>query len=144
MMITKLHIYHSISWRKNFKNWWTSGEVTGKMMIVSCAPFALHFCAQTCWFCKISWITCVLRSETATNRCYVNRQINVSFHISNYQTALDQFWLNDWQTDTISEWPTADHVRHFAVTAFLCSGSCVQWVMGFFYMADVNNFLLLN
>jgi len=42
-------------------------------------------------------------------------------------------WLTDWQTDTISYWPTADHVRHFAATAFLCCGSCVQWVIGFLY-----------
>ena len=29
------------------------------------------------------------------------------------------------------------------VTAFLCCGSSVQWVM-IFYMADVNKFLLVN
>ena len=34
-----------------------------------------------------------------------------------YQTAVDQFWLTDWQTDAISDWPIADHVRHFAATS---------------------------
>jgi len=48
------------------------------MVIVSCAPFALHFCPQKCWSRQISDITCVLRTETVTNRCNVNRQINVS------------------------------------------------------------------
>jgi len=55
-----------------------------------------------------------------------------------YQTAVDLL------TDAVSDCLTADHVRHFAATAFLCCGSCVQWVIGFFYMADVNNFLLVN
>ena len=49
-----------------------------KIVIVSCAPFALHFCPQRWWSRHISWITCVLRTKTVTNRCYVNRQINVS------------------------------------------------------------------
>jgi len=48
------------------------------MVIASCAPFALHFCPQIWWSRQISWITWVLRTETVTNRCYVNRQINVS------------------------------------------------------------------
>jgi len=44
----------------------------------------------------------------------------------NYQELSNcyQFWLTDWQTDTVSDWLTADHVRHFAATAFLCCGSC--------------------
>jgi len=28
---------------------------------------------------------------------------------------------------------TADHVQHFAATAFLCCGSCVQWIIEFLY-----------
>jgi len=24
--------------------------------------------------------------------------------INKYQTAVDQFWLTDWQTDAISDW----------------------------------------
>ena len=63
-----------------------------------------------------------------------------------YQTAVDQFWLTDWQTDAVSDWLTADHVRHFRATAFLCCGSCVQWVMGLFiwpckelFVSELNN-----
>jgi len=32
-----------------------------KWLIVSCAPFALHFFRQRCWSRQINWITCVLR-----------------------------------------------------------------------------------
>ena len=39
---------------------------------------------------------------------------------------------------------TADHVQHFAATACLCYSSGVQWVVGFFYMGDAYNFLLVN
>ena len=53
-------------------------KLQAKWLTVSCAPFALHFCSQRCWSCQINWITCVLQTETITNRCYVNRQINVS------------------------------------------------------------------
>jgi len=52
-------------------------KLQGKWLIASCAPFALHFCPQR-WSCQINWITCVLQTETVTNRCYVTRQINVS------------------------------------------------------------------
>ena len=58
-------------------------QVTGKMVIISCAPFTLHFCPQRCWSRRISWITCVLQTETVTNRCYINRQINVSLLSTN-------------------------------------------------------------
>ena len=64
---------------KKILNWWTFGEVTGKT-VVSCAPFALHFCPQPCWSRQINWIACVLQSETVTNRCCVNMQINVSHY----------------------------------------------------------------
>ena len=53
--------------------------------------------------------------------------------VKKYQTAVDQFWLTDWQTDAISDLPTADHVQHFAATDFLCCGTSVQWVMIFLY-----------
>jgi len=102
-------------------------KLQAEWLFVSCAPFVLHFCPQRCWSRQINWITCVLRTETVTNCCYINRQINVSLLSTKYQTAVDQFWLDqlDWRL-------TADHVRHFAVTSFLCCASCVQWVMGFF------------
>ena len=53
-------------------------KLQAKWLIVSCAPFALHFCPQRCWSRQINWITCVLWTETVTNCCYFNRQINVS------------------------------------------------------------------
>ena len=75
--------------------------------------------------------------KTAVKRVFVCVYI-----INKYQTAVDQFWLTDQQTDAVSDWLTADHVRHFAATAFLCCGSCVQW--GIFYIADVNSLLFVN
>ena len=42
----------------------------------------------------------------------------MQFIINKYQSAVDQFWLTDWQTGTISDWPTADHVQQFAATSF--------------------------
>jgi len=124
-----------------FVNIWRSYMQNGDCFM---RPIRIALLSQRCWSRQISWITCVLRTETVTNHCYVNRQTNVSLLSTKYQTAVDQFWLTDWQTDAISDWPTADHVRHFAATVFLCCGSCVQWVIGFFYMADVNYFLSLN
>jgi len=91
-------------------------------LIVSYNPFTLDVCPQRFRTHQISKITCVQRTETDANRCYVNRQINVSLlSINKYQIAVDQFWLRptDWQTDAISDWPTADHVRQFSTTAFL-------------------------
>jgi len=82
------------------------------MVIVSRAPFALHFCPQKYWSRQICWIICVLQTETLTNRCCVNRQINVSLLSKKYQTAVDQFWLTDWQTDAISDC--------WSCTAFCC------------------------
>jgi len=38
--------------------------------------FTLHFCSQKRTTNQLTKITCVLRTETVTNCCYVNRQIN--------------------------------------------------------------------
>ena len=65
-------------------------KLQSKWLIVSCAPFALDFCLQRCLSGQISRITCVLRTQTLTNRCCVDRQINVSL-LSTNQTAVDQF-----------------------------------------------------
>ena len=46
-------------------------------------PIRIAFCPQRCWSRRISWITCVLQTETVTNRCYINRQINVSLLSTN-------------------------------------------------------------
>jgi len=81
--VTLLHIYHSVCWWNIFLNWWTFGEVTGKMVDCFMPPFALHFCSQRCWSRQINWMTCVLRTETVSNRCYVNRQVNVSLLSTN-------------------------------------------------------------
>ena len=96
-----------------------------KSLTMSYTPFALHFCPQRCRSRQISWITCVLQTETAVligSLMWVNYQ--------EISTAVDQFWLYNFEA--VSDWPTADHVRYFAATAFLCCSSCVQWVMGFF------------
>ena len=57
--------------------------------------------------------------------------------INKYQTAVDQIWLPERQTYAINDWLTADYVRHFAA-AVVTTGR------GIFYMAYVNNFLLVN
>ena len=67
-----------------------------------------------------------ITDRTVTDCCYVNRQINVSLLSTKYQTAIDQFWLTDWQTHAISDWVTAGHVRHLFVYLFVrwsCSSS---------------------
>jgi len=53
-------------------------KLRAKSLTMSYTPFALHFCPQRCISRQISWITCVLQTETVIKRCYVNRQINVS------------------------------------------------------------------
>ena len=35
--------------------------------------------------------------------------------INKYQTAVDQFWLTEWQTDAISDWPTANLSPHLGL-----------------------------
>ena len=119
-------------------------KLQAKWLIVSCTPFALHFYPQRCLSLQISWITCVLCTEIVTNQCYVNRQITVSI-INKYQTTVDQFWLTDQQTKVISDWLT----DCWSCTAFCCDSFPLLWQLctvgdGNFYMADVNNFLLIN
>jgi len=53
-------------------------KLQAKCLTVSYAPFALHFCPQRCRSRQISWITCVLQTETVIKRCCVNRQISVN------------------------------------------------------------------
>jgi len=53
-------------------------ELQAKRLIMSYATFALDFCPQRCRTRWISKITCVLRTETGTDCCHVNRQINAS------------------------------------------------------------------
>jgi len=69
--------------------------------------------------------------------------MSTEFIINKCQTAVDQFLFNYWQTDAISNWPTADHLRHFAATSSLLQQLCTV-DNGIFYMADMIIFLLLN
>ena len=71
-------------------------------------------------------------------------KINVSLLSRNILTALDQFWFNNWQTDTSSNWPTADHVWYFAATSLSLLQQLYTVDNEFFYMATVNVFLLQN
>jgi len=96
-------------------NIWQSYSKTVDCVIL---PIALHFCPRRCITCQINKIPCVLRTETAPNHCHVNRLINVSLLSTNIKLQYTNFWLTDWQTDAISDWPTADHVCHFAATFF--------------------------
>ena len=66
-------------------------KLQAKWLIVSYAPFALDFCSQICRTRWISKITCLLRTETVTDCCYINRQINVTLLSTKYRTVVDQF-----------------------------------------------------
>ena len=54
---------------------------------------------------------------------------------------LASFLITDWQTDTIRDWPTADHVRHFVATSFSLLQQLCTVGHGIFYMADMNIFV---
>jgi len=110
----------------------------------------------------IYWITGVLRTETVTNRCYVNRQIDMSYYqqISNYCKPVLFCWPTDWRHQRIRGFfindmryinPRFTYLLYlltdrlvimycillrqlFCVVAVMYSGS---WD---FYMADVNRF----
>jgi len=72
------------------ENIWWSYRQNGWLFHAPHSPCA--FVLKRCWSRQIKWITCVLRTETVTTHCYVNRHINI---INKYQTAIDQFWLTD-------------------------------------------------
>ena len=89
----------------------------------------------------ISWAMCKCspRSRQITtpaphHSSVFYRPINVSLIIINkYQTAVDQFWLTDRQTDAIMQWLT----DCWSCTTFCCDSfsllwQLLQWVMGFF------------
>ena len=89
-------------------------KLQAKWLTVSYAPFALHFCPQRCRSHQVSWITCVLQTETVIKRCCVNRQISVSYfqEISNCCRSVLTYWLTDWR----QQWLTDCWSR----TAFCC------------------------
>jgi len=98
-------------------NVWQSFRQKGWMCHMPHSP--QDVCPQRCRTHKVSKITCVLWTEAVANCCYINRQINETlFIINKYHTFVNQFWLNDWQTDAISNWLTADdHVRYITATS---------------------------
>jgi len=67
--------------------------------------------------------------------------------ISNcYILVLTQYLASNWQSDTISNWPTAYHVWHFAVTSFsllqqLCTvgHTIFTWMMWTLSVRKLNN-----
>ena len=81
----------------NILNRLTFAEVTGKISDRVIRP--IHFCRRRCRTRRISKITCVLRTETVTDCCCVNRQVDVSL----LSTNIKQFRLTDRQTDAISD-----------------------------------------
>jgi len=98
-------------------------KLQATLMTVSYTPFALHSCPQRCRSHQISWITCVLQAKTVIKRCYVNRQI--------------EDWRHQWLTDC---WSCTAFCRDsLSLLRQLCTVG-----HGIFYMADVNNFLLVN
>jgi len=96
-------------------------KLKAKWLVVACAPFALHFCPQRRWSRQINWITCVLWTETVTNHCYVNRQINMS----NYQQVSNccRPVLTYWPTDWCHQWLT----DCWSCTAFCCDSFSLLW-----------------
>jgi len=79
-------------------------KLQAKWLIASYAPFALDFSLQRCRTRWISDITCVLQTETVTDCCYVNRQINVSLlsrNIKLLQTSFDL--LTDRLTPSVTD-----------------------------------------
>jgi len=67
----------------NFKIGEHLAKLQAKWLIMSYAPFTLDFCPQRCKTHQIRKIICVLQTETVTNRCYFNSQINMSLLSAN-------------------------------------------------------------
>jgi len=63
--------------------------------------------------------------------------------INKYLTTVDQFWFNDWQTEDVSNWPTANHYGILLQRLSLLQQLC-KVDNEVFYMADVNIVLLQN
>jgi len=111
------------------------GEVTGKMVDCFMCPIRLALLSSNiCWYRQKNWITCVLRTETVTNRCCVNRQINMSYFQQNMKLLKTSFDLlthklmqYQWLTNCWS-------LTAFCCDSFFCCGSCVHssWAIRFF------------
>ena len=76
-------------------------KLRAKWLTVSFTPFTLSSCRSR----QISWITCVLRTETVINRCYVNRQINVSLLSRNINCCrpVMTYWLRNWRCQWLTD-----------------------------------------
>jgi len=71
-------------------------KLLAKSLSVSYTPFALHFCPQRCRSRQISWITCVLQTETVA--MLTDRLIWVNYQeISNCCRPVLTYWLTDWR-----------------------------------------------
>jgi len=65
----------------------------------------------------------------------------LSMNVKLLQTSFDSLTN---KTDAISDWQSADHVRHFAATSFSLLQQLCTVSHGIIYMADANIFLLVN
>jgi len=143
--VSILHIYHSISWWNPGERIFKIGEhlakLQAKWLTVSYTPFVLHFCPERCRSHQVSWITCVLQTETVIKRdMLIGRLVWVNYQeISNCCRPVLTYWLTPSVTDWLLIMYGILPRQLFCVAAVLYSGS---W--DFFYMADVNNFLLVN
>ena len=121
-------------------------KLRAESLTMSYTPFALHFCPQRCRSRQICWITCVFQTETVIKRCYV-AFLNIRLmwvnnqEISNCCRPVLTYWLTDWHRQWLTDcWScTAFCNDSFSLLRQLCTVG-----HGIFYMADVNNFLLVN
>ena len=80
-------------------------NLQAKWLIVSCAPFTLHFCPHRCWSHQISWITCVLRKKLLVIMVMLLSRLMRVFcqQISNWCRPVLTYrpidWRHQWLTD---------------------------------------------
>ena len=101
--------------------------------MVDCLSYALHFCPQKCRTGQISKLTCSLGTETATNCCFVNRQINVILLSKNIKLLQTSF---DLLTDSLTPSATDQLLIVYGSLLphlFLCYSSCAQSVIKLLY-----------
>jgi len=117
-------------------NMWQSSRQTGWLCHI---PFAIYFWPWRCRTCQISKIWCVIvyyeQKVLLIVVMLIHRLIRVFLSkISNCCRPVSIYW----QTDAISDWLTADHVRHFAATSFSLLQQLCTVGHGTFYMAVVS------
>jgi len=103
-------------------------------------PISLNVCPQRCRTRQLNKITCVQRTETVANCCYINRQINVSLLSTNIVLLWTSF---DLMTDRLTRSVTYRLLTKYGLLLqrlCLCYGSGVQSIMEI--MVAVNVFLL--